>query len=130
LQGAIGDLICDLLHFAARKDMETLIIHEHARNLFEQEVAEEERCDCTDRSWYGVFHDTQCPLSIKAEAASRQPEATRGKPIRGGDPYWLDALLNVKRMAEKSGDHEADPFALLDLIAYEARAAINKATKQ
>jgi hypothetical protein len=41
----------------------------------------------------------------------------------------LDALLSIKRLAGKSGDHEADPFALLDLIAYEARAAINHATK-
>ncbi len=43
-------------------------------------------------------------------------------------PELLDALLNVKRLAEKSGDHEADPFALLDLIADEARAVLAKAT--
>jgi hypothetical protein len=40
----------------------------------------------------------------------------------------LDALLNIKRLAGKSGDHESDPFALLDLIADEARAAIQQAT--
>jgi hypothetical protein len=44
-------------------------------------------------------------------------------------PQSLDALLDIKRLAEKCGDHEADPFALLDLIADKARAAINKATK-
>jgi hypothetical protein len=44
-------------------------------------------------------------------------------------PQSLDALLDIKRLAEKSGDHEADPFALLDLIAGMARAAINTATK-
>jgi precorrin-3B methylase len=42
----------------------------------------------------------------------------------------LDVLLDIKRLAEKSGDHEADPFALLDLIAYKTRAAINNAIKQ
>jgi hypothetical protein len=41
----------------------------------------------------------------------------------------LDTLLNIKRLAGKSCGHEADPFALLELIASEALAAINKATK-
>jgi hypothetical protein len=44
-------------------------------------------------------------------------------------PQSLDALLDIKRLAEKCGDQEADPFALLDLIAEKARAAIKKATK-
>ena len=35
LESAIGDLICDLLHLAARKDTEALAIHEHARGMFE-----------------------------------------------------------------------------------------------
>jgi hypothetical protein len=39
----------------------------------------------------------------------------------------LDALLDIKRLAEKSGDHETDPFALLDLIAERARSAITRA---
>ena len=39
---------------------------------------------------------------------------------------FLDALLNVKRLAEKSGDHEAEPFTLLDLIADEVHAALAK----
>jgi hypothetical protein len=42
-------------------------------------------------------------------------------------PQLLDALLNIKCLAEKSGDHEADPFTLVDLIADEARAAVLKA---
>jgi len=41
-----------------------------------------------------------------------------------GAPRLLDALLDIKRLAEKSGDHEADPFSLLDMIASEARAAL------
>jgi hypothetical protein len=44
--------------------------------------------------------------------------------------HLLDALLDIKRLAEKSGDYEADPFALLDLIADEARAAINLAKQE
>ena len=36
----------------------------------------------------------------------------------------LDALLDIKRLSGKSGDHGADPFALLDLIADAAQAAI------
>jgi len=36
----------------------------------------------------------------------------------------FDVLLDIKRLAEKSGDHEADPFALLDSIADRVRTAI------
>ena len=36
----------------------------------------------------------------------------------------FDALLDIKRLAEKSGDDEADPHALLDLIADRVRTAI------
>jgi hypothetical protein len=42
----------------------------------------------------------------------------------------LDALFDIKHLAEKSGDSEADPFALLDLIADEARTALVNATPQ
>lgn len=94
--------------------------------MFEQEFAEEERCDCADRSWYGPTHDTQCPAHIAVYGASRPTVERNSKPV----PYWLDTLLDIKRMAEKSGDREADPFALLNLIACEVRRAINKATNQ
>jgi hypothetical protein len=125
-ESAIGDLICDLLHLAARKGMDSAAIHQHARGMFEQELAEDEGCDCADRSWYGPYHDTQCPAGIKADATRSQTEGSNSaKPA----PDWLDALLNVKRLAGKSGDHEADPFALLDLIADEVRAAIAQATE-
>jgi hypothetical protein len=125
LETAIGDLICDLLHFARYQPrMDAGAIHAHARGMFEQELAEDEDCDCADRSWYGPHHDTQCPVRIRAD--SRQTEGSdSAKPV----PDWLDALLDIKSMAGKSGDHEADPFALLDLIADRVRAAINKATK-
>jgi hypothetical protein len=43
-------------------------------------------------------------------------------------PSMLDDLLDIKRLAEKSGDAEADPFALLDLIAAQARDSLAKAT--
>lgn len=36
----------------------------------------------------------------------------------------LDVLIDIKRLAEKSGDHEADPFAPLDLTADRVRTAI------
>jgi hypothetical protein len=81
LESAIGDLICDALHFAARKDMETIVIHEHARSLFEQELTEEERCDCADRSWYGPYHETQCPAHIAVYGASRPTVERNSKPI-------------------------------------------------
>jgi hypothetical protein len=45
-------------------------------------------------------------------------------------PVQFDALLDIKRLAEKSRDDEANPFALLDLIAQRARDAIAKATEQ
>lgn len=95
LEAAIGDLICDLLHLTRyHPRMDAAAIHAHALNMFEQELAEENNRDCTDRS-------PPSPL-----------------------PEWLDVLLNIKRLAEKSGDYEADPFALLDLIAGEVHAAL------
>lgn len=109
LEDAISDLICDLLHFARlHPRMDAATIHARALATFELEAVEEANSD-------GVV-------------ASRPTKRSKpAKPV----PYWLDALLDIKRLAEKSGDHEAaDPFALLDLIAYEARAAINKATKE
>jgi hypothetical protein len=103
LDTAIGDLICDLLHLARyHPRLDAAAIHSHALHTFETELAEEERRD-------------RAP-NLTSDAA---------KPI----PHWLDALLDIKRLAEKSGDHEADPFALLDLIADETRAAISQATK-
>jgi len=95
--------------------------------MFDQKLAEDELCDCAERSWYGRYHDTQCPVSIAADAVSAHAEGgNSAKPI----PDWLDALLDIKRVAGKSGDHEADPFALLDLIAVRTRAAINSARKR
>ena len=102
LETAIGDLLCDLLHLARyHPRLDAVAIHSHALDMFETELAEELRYDRTPPS---------------ASDAAKQI------------PYWLDALLDIKRMAEKSGDHEADPFALLDLIANEASAVINQAT--
>jgi hypothetical protein len=40
-------------------------------------------------------------------------------------PKLLAALFRVKRLAEKSGDDETDPFALLDLIAHDVRNALS-----
>jgi hypothetical protein len=107
LESAIGDLICDLLNLARyHARLDAAAIHSHALDMFETELAEDE--------------------FIKAAAAFAQAEGNNSaKPV----PDWLGALLNIKRLAEKSGDHEADPFALLDLIASEAFAAINKATQ-
>jgi hypothetical protein len=42
-------------------------------------------------------------------------------------PALFDALLDIKRLAGKSGDHEADPFTLLDLIAERALTALSNA---
>jgi hypothetical protein len=39
-------------------------------------------------------------------------------------PTMFDALLDVKRLAAKSGDPGSDPFALLELIAYRAQDAL------
>ena len=41
----------------------------------------------------------------------------------------LNTLLDIKRLAGKSGDHEVDPFTLLDLIADAVRPAIAVATQ-
>jgi hypothetical protein len=71
LETAIADLICDLLHFARlHLRMDAAEIHAHALRLFEQENAHEEDCDCTDRSWYGPYHDTQCPARPASKGVS------------------------------------------------------------
>jgi hypothetical protein len=49
MESAIGDLICDLLHLAARKGMDAPAIHQHARGMFEQELAEDEGCQNASR---------------------------------------------------------------------------------
>lgn len=58
------------------------------------------------------------------------PNARPNARLIAASPKLLDALLNIKRLAGKSGDDEADPFALLSLIASEALAAIHYATKE
>jgi hypothetical protein len=40
-------------------------------------------------------------------------------------PEMLDRLLDIKRLAESGDDTGYDPYTLLDLIAYEARAALS-----
>ena len=56
LETAIGDLISDLLHLARyHPRMDAAAIHSHAIVTFEAEIAEEERCDCVDRSWHGPY---------------------------------------------------------------------------
>lgn len=95
IESAVGDLICDLLHFARiHPRLDALVIHSHALAMFDEEVADEEEAN-----------------------RSAEPPAD-----------LLDTLLNIKILAQKSGDHEADPFALLDLIAGEVQSALAKAT--
>jgi len=126
LESAIGDLICDLLHLARyHPRMDETAIHAHALAMFEQEVAGEMDCDCGDRSWYGKHHNSQCPVSLAGNARSGED---RTNDAAHALTRLLDALLNIKRLAQKSGDHEADPFALLDLISYEAQSALAKVT--
>lgn len=76
METAISDLICDLLHFARfHPKMDAAAIHAHALRLFEQEIAEEEACDCGGRSWRGPHHDSQCPVG-RCAAPPRAPSAT------------------------------------------------------
>src|ERR1035441_124780 len=57
-ESAIGDLICALLHLAHyHPRMDAAAIHAHALDTFEAELAGEERCDCSERSWYGPYHE-------------------------------------------------------------------------
>jgi hypothetical protein len=44
-------------------------------------------------------------------------------------PEFLDAILDIKRHAGKSGDHDADPWTLLDLIGDRALAALDRMHK-
>jgi hypothetical protein len=64
----------------------------------------------------------------EARLASPQQQLANGALIAAA-PALLDALLDIKRLAGKSGDHEADPFTLLDLIADIALTALSNAHK-
>jgi hypothetical protein len=68
-------------------------------------------------------------IDVEGDAHFAQSSAIDFEPVRlqKAAASLFDTVLNVKRLAEKSGDQEADPFALLDLIAYEVHAAIAKA---
>jgi hypothetical protein len=77
LETAIQDLISDLLHLAVQKGMDAKQLHRSALVMFEEEFGEngDMVCTCRARSWYGGYHDTQCPLRIAADAHA---EATGG----------------------------------------------------
>lgn len=80
LESAIQDLITDLIHFANQKGIDVARLHALALGMFEAEVHEDQvaGCTCRQRSWYGAYHDTQCPLRIAADAHS---EATGGAHV-------------------------------------------------
>jgi hypothetical protein len=63
----------------------------------------------------------------EGRVASPEQQLANGTLIAAATEV-LDALFDIKCMAEKSGDCEADPFALLDMIADKARAALVEAT--
>lgn len=48
--------------------------------------------------------------------------------VRAGNlmPGMLNALLDIKRLAGKSGDDESDPFTLLDLISNQVQSILAK----
>jgi hypothetical protein len=70
LETAIQDLISDLIHFASQKGMDVKPLHARALVMFEAEFPDNDEsvCTCRQRSWYGAYHDTQCPLRIAADA--------------------------------------------------------------
>jgi hypothetical protein len=59
-----------------------------------------------------------------------EPQARHNARLIASSPKLLDALLNIKRIAGKSGDSDIDPYALLDLIAAEALSALTHATSK
>jgi hypothetical protein len=78
LEDAITDLICDLLHLAHfHPRMAATTVHTRALDHFQQEVSRDEACDCADRSWYGPYHDVQCPVGIR----SREPGAPNASEL-------------------------------------------------
>jgi hypothetical protein len=72
-------------------------------------------------------HVTEVGWDTVAFVEAIWPGAKANARLIAASPKMLDALFDIKRLAEKSGDHEADPWALLDLIAADARAAIHLA---
>lgn len=60
LESAVGDLIADLLHLAACKDMDVRAIHGHALDMFEQEWSEEQACTCQQGNVESTDHEANC----------------------------------------------------------------------
>ena len=79
---------------------------------------------------FRIFPEDE-PENYIAETNEHLPGDVQERHARliSASQAMLDTLLNIKRLAGKSCGHEADPFALLELIASESLAAINKATK-
>lgn len=40
-----------------------------ALELEQAQGPDENDCDCSDRSWYGAYHDSECPLAGRTRAA-------------------------------------------------------------
>jgi hypothetical protein len=80
------------------------------------------------------YHPRMDALAIDSHALNmfeqELAEEKKGTPSAESPAEWIEALLNIKRMAGKSGDHEADPFALLDLISDEVRRVLAKSTRK
>jgi hypothetical protein len=97
LEDAVADLICDLLHFAKfHPRMDAEAIHGRAFRHFEQEIAEE-LCDCAERSWYGSYHDTQCPAhrSASTSKGGPLPSFTKTDGYRNA-VFWIDNRFQVE----------------------------------
>jgi hypothetical protein len=60
----------------------------------------------------------------EGRCASKAQQGANGRLI-AAVPELLDCLLDIKHLAEKSGDSEAaEPFTLLDMIAYKVRETV------
>jgi len=105
LEDAISDLICDLLHLANfHPPMNAARLHAQALGNFEQEIADERVCDCADRSWYGPYHDTQCPAGPRPPASDAQVEISR-PPHEGRDAMaTFHASIGIQRAFITVGD--------------------------
>lgn len=79
-----------------------------------------------------AFSATSIHTSLQTTSAFGWPGSAAGSSILyraslGAEPELFDALIDIERLASRSGDTETDPFALLDLIADRAQVAIAKA---
>jgi hypothetical protein len=147
-EDALGDLLCDLMHFGHQRNYALPAALDRALGHFAQELDGEGQVlpdpfcpavglllealedllphasrEVEDRKATGVAEYDD--LEEAVEKARAAISATTKPP--GSPPILLDALLDIKHLASKHDDNGYEPYTVLELIEATAIAALAKA---